>query len=102
MSDNKSKFNQNFIDNKKALEQITIIRSKGLKNEIAGYITKYIKHEIYDNKIKHAQQDIVPQDKTEQSTDASDSAMPIPETPTESESTIEHAQMSESDSVDKI
>lgn len=51
----KSKFGPDFSDNKKALDQITIIRSKGLKNEIAGYITKYIKHEIHDQEIKHAE-----------------------------------------------
>lgn len=42
----KSKFGENFADNKKILDQISIIRSKGLKNEIAGYITKFIKKEI--------------------------------------------------------
>ena len=51
----KSKFGPDFSDNKKALDQITIIRSKGLKNEIAGYITKYIKHEIHDREIKDAE-----------------------------------------------
>lgn len=80
MDEHKSKFTQNFADNKKALEQITIIRSKGLKNEIAGYITKYIKHEIRDHEIKHAQQDTIPQD---ENTDVS--AATVPETlPSES------------------
>jgi len=40
-----AKFTSNFSENKKILEQISIIRSKGLKNEIAGYITKFIKRE---------------------------------------------------------
>lgn len=40
-----AKFTGDFAENKKILEQISIIRSKGLKNEIAGYITKYIKRE---------------------------------------------------------
>jgi len=40
-----SKFTSDFSENKKVLEQVSIIRSKGLKNEIAGYITKYIKRE---------------------------------------------------------
>jgi len=40
-----SKFTSDFSENKKVLEQVSIIRSKGLKNEIAGYITKYVKRE---------------------------------------------------------
>ena len=52
----KSRFGQDFADNKKALDDVTIIRSKGLKNEIAGYITKYIKHEVHDNQLKQAQE----------------------------------------------
>ena len=48
----KSRFGQDFSSNKKALDQVAVIRSKGLKNEIAGYITKHIKHEINDKKLK--------------------------------------------------
>ena len=51
----KSKFGADFTDNKKALDQIAIIRSKGLKNEIAGYITKFIKKETCEEKIKQSQ-----------------------------------------------
>lgn len=43
-------FGVDFSDNKKALDNISIIRSKGLKNEIAGFITKYIKREIREQK----------------------------------------------------
>jgi small subunit ribosomal protein S17e len=53
--DHKPKFGEDFADNKKVLDQIAIIRSKGLKNEIAGYITKFIKKEIRDEKIKQSQ-----------------------------------------------
>ncbi len=53
--DHKPKFGEDFRDNKKVLDQIAIIRSKGLKNEIAGYITKFIKKEIRDEKIKQSQ-----------------------------------------------
>jgi small subunit ribosomal protein S17e len=42
----KAKFGTDFIENKKVLDTISIIRSKGLKNELAGYITKFIKREI--------------------------------------------------------
>ena len=53
--DHKQKFGEDFADNKKALDQIAIIRSKGLKNEIAGYITKFIKKEIREEKVKQSQ-----------------------------------------------
>ncbi|KEQ56779.1 30S ribosomal protein S17e [Marine Group I thaumarchaeote SCGC AAA799-E16] len=51
----KSKFGEDFADNKKVLDQVSIVRSKGLKNEIAGYITNYIKKEIREQKVKQAQ-----------------------------------------------
>ena len=49
----KSKFGEDFVENKKALNQIAIVRSKGLKNKVAGYITRFIKKEIREDKIKH-------------------------------------------------
>ena len=53
----KSKFGENFTENKKLLGELAIIRSKGLKNEIAGYITKFIKKETVDRKIKQSKID---------------------------------------------
>jgi len=50
----KSKFGEDFVDNKKALNEISIIRSKGLKNKIAGYITKFVKKEIREEKVKQS------------------------------------------------
>lgn len=55
LDEHKPKFGEDFADNKKVLDQIAIIRSKGLKNEIAGYITKFIKKEIREEKIKQSQ-----------------------------------------------
>jgi len=52
LDDHKSEFGEDFVDNKKVLNQISIIRSKGLKNEIAGYITRFIKKEIREEKSK--------------------------------------------------
>ena len=52
--DHKSKFGEDFTNNKKVLDQVSIIRSKGLKNEIAGYITKFIKKEIREEKFKQS------------------------------------------------
>ena len=54
LNGHKSRFGEDFAGNKKALDQISIVRSKGLKNEIAGYITKYIKKEIREEKAKQA------------------------------------------------
>ena len=51
----KSKFNESFTDNKKSLDQVATIRSKGLKNEVAGYITKFIKTEKREEEIKQSQ-----------------------------------------------
>ena len=52
LSDHKSKFGQDYVENKKTLNQVSIIRSKGLKNKIAGYITRFIKKQIREEKIK--------------------------------------------------
>ena len=49
----KSKFGEDFVENKKALNQISIVRSKGLKNKVAGYITRFNKKQIREEKIKH-------------------------------------------------
>ncbi|MBI3623860.1 hypothetical protein HY212_07320 [Candidatus Pacearchaeota archaeon] len=51
----KEKFGTDFAQNKKILDQVAIVRSKGLKNEIAGYITTYIKREIEEQNEKEAQ-----------------------------------------------
>ena len=55
LDEHKPKFGVDFADNKKVLDQIAIIRSKGLKNEIAGYITKFIKKENREEKAKQSQ-----------------------------------------------
>lgn len=39
------RFTTNYAENKKILDQVAVIRSKGLKNEMAGFITKFIKRE---------------------------------------------------------
>ena len=50
--DNKEKFGTDFGENKKILGEISIVRSKGLRNELAGYITKFIKREIREQEDK--------------------------------------------------
>ena len=39
------RFGTDFLTNKQTLNEISIIRSKGLKNEIAGYITKMLQRQ---------------------------------------------------------
>ena len=55
LDEHKSMFGVDFADNKKVLDQISIIRSKSLKNKISGYITRFIKKEIREEKAKQAQ-----------------------------------------------
>ena len=43
------KFGTNFDDNKKAMSSISIVRSKILRNKIAGYITSYIHKQSSEN-----------------------------------------------------
>jgi small subunit ribosomal protein S17e len=89
LDQHKSKFGENFTDNKKLLDELTIIRSKGLKNEIAGYITKFIKSENRDQEIRNAQREAlieekleeIPLDATEESQDTpGETAEQTPET----------------------
>ena len=56
LDDYKDRFGVSFDDNKKILNDIATIRSKSLKNKIAGYITKLIKNEIRINAEKENQQ----------------------------------------------
>ena len=46
LKDNRDMFGDNFDQNKEALNKISTITSKMLKNELAGYITKFIKNEL--------------------------------------------------------
>ena len=49
LKENKDKFGINFDENKKTLNGLTIIRSKSLRNQIAGYITRFIKNESIES-----------------------------------------------------
>lgn len=46
------------------LGELTIIRSKGLKNEVAGYITKFIKKENFEQELNQSQEDSSKDEKT--------------------------------------
>jgi len=52
----REKFGTDFSENKKILDEISIVRSKGLKNELAGFITRFIKREIRQNEEKLAKE----------------------------------------------
>ena len=45
LTDHRESFGADFSENKKMLNQISIVRSKSLKNKIAGYITKILLRE---------------------------------------------------------
>ncbi len=51
----KEKFGTDFEENKKTLNELAIVRSKGLKNEIAGYITSHLRREEEEQKQKEAE-----------------------------------------------
>lgn len=61
----KDEFTTDFAKNKKVLDQVAIIRSKGLKNEMAGYITKFVKREA-TSKAQKAEQDAQIEARSEQ------------------------------------
>ena len=52
LKEQRDMFGVDFDKNKEALNQISIIRSKMLKNELAGYITKFIKNELRNEEAK--------------------------------------------------
>ena len=45
MNEHSERFGTDFATNKKSLNEISIVRSKGLKNKIAGYITKILQRQ---------------------------------------------------------
>jgi len=57
------RFGTDFSTNKQTLNEITIIRSKGLKNEIAGYITKMLQRQA---KFEERKQMIIENEKKSQ------------------------------------
>ena len=62
LKENREKFTANFDENKKVLNNISIIRSKALRNRLAGYITTIIKKELTElekTKNMEKQEDVV-------------------------------------------
>ena len=86
LEDHKSKFGEDFAENKKVLNQICIVRSKSLKNEITGYITRLIKKENREAKSKQkrilasqSEEQEVKVETTEKTTSEETSEITIPE-----------------------
>ena len=87
LKDNKDKFGINFDENKEVLNNISIIRSKILKNELAGYITKLIKNElrIKAEKTKSVESEEQLSEDTESTNDESKDDVVVEESSTKSE-----------------
>jgi len=90
---NREKFGTDFSENKKILDDISIVRSKGLKNELAGFITKFIKREIRDKEEKLAKE---AQADKEESTSEEQSASTNKEEPVKVTKTVSETKSEES------
>lgn len=56
LNQHKDEFTTDFTKNKQILEKFAVVRSKGLKNEMAGYITKHVKRDL-DSKAQKLQKE---------------------------------------------
>ena len=54
MTTYKGKFDTDFAHNKQVLNEMAVVRSKGLKNEIAGYISSYLRRELEEQEEKES------------------------------------------------
>jgi small subunit ribosomal protein S17e len=79
LAKHKDEFTTDFAKNKKVLDQVAIIRSKGLKNEMAGYITKFVKREA-TSKAQKAEQDAQIEARSEQAKAAQEVDADVEET----------------------
>ncbi len=89
------RFGTDFSTNKQTLNEITVIRSKGLKNEIAGYITKMLQRQA---KFEERKQMIIENEKKSQERKKSRSKKQETEVTEEVESEVESAEEVEVDS----
>ncbi len=90
---NREKFGTDFSENKKILDEISIVRSKGLKNELAGFITRFIKREIRQNEEKLAKEAQADKDEStsEEQSASTNKEEPLKETETVSENKSEES-----------
>jgi small subunit ribosomal protein S17e len=89
------RFGTDFSTNKQTLNEITVIRSKGLKNEIAGYITKMLQRQA---KFEERKQMIIENEKKSQERKKSRSKKQETEVTEEVDSEPESAEEVEVDS----
>ena len=86
LNEYQDKFDTDFSNNKKHLNEISIIRSKSLKNKIAGYFTKILQRQ---QKFEERKQQIIDSEKEESARNNSKAKMseppqePVPEPPQE-------------------
>ncbi len=80
------RFGTDFSSNKQTLNEITVIRSKGLKNQVAGYITKMLQRQA---KFEERKQMIIENEKKSQERKKSRSKKQETEVTEEVESTEE-------------
>ena len=76
LSEYKDSFGTDFSENKKMLNEITIVRSKGLKNKIAGYITKIL---LREHKFQVRKQKLIDDEKKSMERNSSQEKAPTPE-----------------------
>ena len=63
MNEHSERFGTDFLTNKQSLNEISVVRSKGLKNKIAGYITKILQRQA---KFEERKQMIIDNEKKSQ------------------------------------
>ena len=60
LNEYQDKFGTDFSSNKQVLNEVSIIRSKGLKNKIAGYVTKILQRK---QKFEDQKQELIENEK---------------------------------------
>ena len=73
MNEHSERFGTDFLTNKQSLNEISVVRSKGLKNKIAGYITKILQRQA---KFEERKQMIIDNEKKSQERKQSRSKKP--------------------------
>ena len=100
LSEYKDSFGTDFSENKKMLNEITIVRSKGLKNKIAGYITKIL---LREHKFQVRKQKLIDDEKKSMERNRSQEKASTPEPETvDVESTPEPETVDVENPVEKI
>ena len=92
------KFGIDFSSNKQFLNEVTIIRSKGLKNEIAGYITKILRRK---QKFEDRKQQIIENENELTNNESTPESTPESETITQERTDAEEVVDSMAESEDK-